>query len=47
LGGLENIVVNNDHYEAFHTSGGVGSLVDSYHGKVKNMDFICRFSRAP
>lgn len=39
LGGLENIIVNNQHYEAFHTSGGVGSLVDSYAGKVKNMDY--------
>jgi saccharopine dehydrogenase-like NADP-dependent oxidoreductase len=39
LGGLESIIVDNDHYEAFHTSGGVGSLVESYHGKVKNMDY--------
>jgi len=39
LGDLETIVVNNYHYEAFHTSGGVGSLVDSFMGKVKNMDY--------
>ncbi len=39
LGGLETIIVNNDTYEAFHTSGGVGSMVDTYAGKVKNMDY--------
>ena len=39
MGGLENIIIENEHYEAFHTSGGVGSLVDSYYGKVRNMDY--------
>lgn len=39
LGGLEKIIVNNKTYEAFHTSGGVGSLVDTYYGKVKNMEY--------
>lgn len=39
LADLEALVVDNCHYEAFNTSGGVGSLVDSYQGKVKNMDY--------
>ncbi len=39
LGDLETIIVENHPYEAFHTSGGVGSLVESYAGKVKNMDY--------
>lgn len=39
LADLETIIVDNFHYEAFNTSGGVGSLVDSYVGKVKNMDY--------
>ncbi len=36
---LETVIVDNFHYEAFNTSGGVGSLVDSYAGRVKNMDY--------
>ena len=39
LGGLETIIVDNNTYEAFHTSGGVGSMVATYVGKVKNMDY--------
>lgn len=39
LDGLEHLVVDNEHYEAFYTSGGVGSLVESYTGRVKNMDY--------
>ncbi len=39
LGGLETIIVDNNTYEAFHTSGGVGSMVETYAGKVKNMDY--------
>ena len=39
LGDLEEIIVDNYKYEAFHTSGGVGSLVDSYHGQVTNLDY--------
>ena len=39
LEGLERLVVDNAHYEAFYTSGGVGSLVESYAGRVKNMDY--------
>lgn len=39
LGGLETIMLENCTYEAFHTSGGAGSLVDTYKGKVKNLDY--------
>ena len=39
LGGLETIIVDNNTYEAFHTSGGVGSMVETYAGRVKNMDY--------
>lgn len=39
LSGLETLKIDGLTYEAFHTSGGVGSLVDSFAGKVKNMDY--------
>lgn len=39
LGGLETLTINNNYYEAFHTSGGVGSLADTYNGRVKNLDY--------
>lgn len=39
LGGLETLVVENFTYEAFHTSGGAGSLVNTYAGKVTNLDY--------
>ncbi len=39
LSGLESLNIANETFEAFHTSGGVGSLVDSYVSKVKNMDY--------
>ena len=39
LEGLEEIKVDGLTYEAFNTSGGVGSLVSSAIGKVKNMDY--------
>ncbi len=39
LGGLEKLIINDNHFEAFHTSGGVGSLADTYKGKVKNLDY--------
>ncbi len=39
LEGYEHLVVDNEHYEAFFTSGGVGSLVESYSGRAKNMDY--------
>ena len=39
LEALEEIKVDGLTYEAFNTSGGVGSLVQSCHGLVKNMDY--------
>lgn len=39
LGGLEELIINGLSYEAFHTSGGVGSLVETHQGRVKNMDY--------
>ncbi|MCC2625965.1 MAG: hypothetical protein K0R14_1838 [Burkholderiales bacterium] len=39
LGGLETIIIDDKEFEAFHTSGGVGSLADTYLGKVKNLDY--------
>lgn len=39
LSGLETLKIDGLTYEAFHTSGGVGNLVESYIGKVKNMDY--------
>lgn len=36
---LESIEIDGKNYEAFNTSGGVGSLVDSYHGKLKNLNY--------
>ena len=39
LGHLETIKIDGLSYEAFNTSGGIGSLKDSYHGKVKNLNY--------
>jgi len=39
LEGLELIELDGTLYEAFNTSGGLGSLVDIYAGKVANMDY--------
>lgn len=39
LSGLETLKIDGLTYEAFHTSGGVGSLVDSFVGRVNNMDY--------
>ncbi|MCF6765685.1 saccharopine dehydrogenase NADP-binding domain-containing protein [Thiotrichales bacterium 19S3-7] len=39
LEGLEEIQLDGLTYEAFYTSGGVGSLIDTYKDKVKNMDY--------
>lgn len=39
LGGLESLTLGQSVYEAFHTSGGAGSLVDTYAGKVSNLDY--------
>lgn len=39
LGELETITIDDKQFEAFHTSGGVGSLADTYLGRVKNLDY--------
>jgi len=39
LEGLETVEVDGIIYEAFTTSGGVGSLVDSYVGKVNTLNY--------
>ena len=39
LGGMESITIDGDIYEAFYTSGGVGSMVDTYLGRVKSLDY--------
>ena len=39
LDDLEEIKVDGLTYEAFNTSGGIGSLADSYYGKVKSMSY--------
>lgn len=39
LEGYETIEIDGMTYEAFNTSGGLGSLADSYEGKVVHMDY--------
>lgn len=39
LEGLEPITVEGIQYEAFHTSGGLGTLVSSLRGKVQNLTY--------
>ncbi|MSP23931.1 MAG: saccharopine dehydrogenase family protein [Myxococcales bacterium] len=39
LEGLENITVDGVEYEAFNTSGGLGSLCRTMQGRVKNVDY--------
>jgi len=39
LEGLEAIVLDGERYEAFNTSGGLGSLPDLYVGKVRMMNY--------
>jgi saccharopine dehydrogenase-like NADP-dependent oxidoreductase len=39
LDGLEEIEINGLTYEAFNTSGGIGTLAQSYLGKVDNMTY--------
>jgi saccharopine dehydrogenase-like NADP-dependent oxidoreductase len=39
LEGLEKIKIDGLTYEAFNTSGGIGSLADSYLGKVKHLSY--------
>ncbi len=39
LEGLEEIKIDGLTYEAFNTSGGIGSLAETYHGKVKHLSY--------
>ncbi|NGX16600.1 saccharopine dehydrogenase C-terminal domain-containing protein [Wenzhouxiangella sp. XN24] len=39
LEGLEEIEIDGNVYEAFNTSGGLGSLADSWHGRVTEMNY--------
>ncbi|MEM1437465.1 MAG: saccharopine dehydrogenase NADP-binding domain-containing protein [Pseudomonadota bacterium] len=39
LEGLEEIQIDGTLYEAFNTSGGLGSLAETYRGRVQNMDY--------
>lgn len=39
LEGLETVQIDGIEYEAFNTSGGLGSLAELYQGKVKNMNY--------
>lgn len=39
LEGLEEIKIDGLTYEAFNTSGGIGSLVQTYEGKVKQLSY--------
>lgn len=39
LEGLETIQLDGLLYEAFNTSGGLGSLFETYQGKVRNMNY--------
>ena len=39
LEGLESIQIDGCAYEAFNTSGGLGSLADLYMGKIQNLNY--------
>lgn len=39
LSGLETIIIDDKEFEAFYTSGGGGTLADTYLGRVKNLDY--------
>lgn len=39
LEGLEQIQIDGQQYEAFNTSGGLGSLAETYCGRVRQMDY--------
>lgn len=39
LNDIEKIKIDGLTYEAFNTSGGIGSLVDTYKGKVKSLNY--------
>lgn len=39
LSDLETLELGGVRYEAFHTSGGVGSLIHTYEGKINKLDY--------
>lgn len=39
LEGLEHLAIDGVDYEAFNTSGGLGTLAETYEGRVRNMDY--------
>lgn len=39
LEGMEEIIIDGLVYEAFNTSGGIGSLAQTYSGRVKNISY--------
>ncbi len=39
LEGLETLLIDGDEYEAFNTSGGLGTLCQTLEGKVRNLDY--------
>ena len=39
LGDLEHFTLDGVEYEAFNTSGGLGTLAETLHGKVKNLNY--------
>ncbi|XHS79057.1 saccharopine dehydrogenase C-terminal domain-containing protein [Burkholderiaceae bacterium UC74_6] len=39
LEGLEHFSLDGTEYEAFNTSGGLGTLCETWEGKVKNLDY--------
>ena len=39
LEGLETLQIDGLLYEAFNTSGGLGSLAQTYYGKIKNLNY--------
>ena len=39
LEGLEKIQIDGAEYEAFNTSGGLGSLAELYLGKIKSLNY--------
>ena len=39
LGGVESLEIDGGVYEAFHTSGGLGTLAQTYQHRVESMDY--------
>jgi len=39
MGNLDSVIIDGDLYESFSTSGGVGTLTETYKGKVRHMSY--------